>query len=259
MRTARFGLYRSNVARLSGATRHTVSVSGGGKRAKAAPIRLIVVDDHPLWRDTLKGLLEHGGAATVVAEAATGDEAVAIAAAVEADVILLDINMPRMNGIDAAQAITAADAEAKILMLSSLTERAEVLASLRAGASGYLLKTAGRDEVADAVRRINNGELVFPPELANVVLEELRHPTADSEPPTAGLAALTDRENEVLRLIAAGASNQHIAKELHLAAKTVEAHIASIFTKLGLRPSADEHRRVQAAVRFLREAQPDDD
>jgi DNA-binding NarL/FixJ family response regulator len=227
----------------------------GGRRGGAAPIRLIVADDHPLWRDTLKDLLEHGSVAKVVAEAATGDEAVTVAATVDADVILLDINMPRMNGIDAARAISDADSSTKILMLSSLTERAEVLASVRAGASGYLLKTAGREEVADAVRRIHGGELVFPPELTNVVLAELRNPSAgagDDAPPT--LASLTARENDVLRLIAEGASNQGIAKQLHLAAKTVEAHIAAIFTKLGLEPSADEHRRVQAAITFLRES-----
>lgn len=232
----------------------TVQVPGGGKREGATPIRLIVVDDHPLWRDTLRGLLEHDGVATVVAEAATGDEAIAVAETVDADVILLDINMPRMNGIDAARAISEAHADAKILMLSSLTERAEVLASVRAGASGYLLKTAGRDEVADAVRRIHGGEMVFPPELANVVLAELRGSSGADGDAATGLAALTARENDVLRLIADGASNQGIAKQLHLAAKTVEAHIASIFTKLGLEPSADDHRRVQAAVKFLQES-----
>jgi DNA-binding NarL/FixJ family response regulator len=236
-----------------------MSVPGGSKRGGTAPIRLIVADDHPLWRDTLRGLLEHDTVATVVAEASTGDEAVAMAESVDADVILLDINMPRMNGIDAARAISEADSSARILMLSSLTERAEVLASVRAGASGYLLKTAGREEVTEAVRRIYGGELVFPSELTNMVLAELRKPSASGDRTTpAGLRALTARENDVLRLIAAGASNHRIAKHLHLAAKTVEAHIASIFTKLGLEASGDEHRRVQAAVKFLRESRADE-
>jgi DNA-binding NarL/FixJ family response regulator len=226
-----------------------------GKAAAAAPlIRLIVADDHPLWRETLKGLLEHGGVAEVVAEAGTGDEAVAAAAAVMADVIVLDIDMPHTNGIDAAREITLANPEAKVLILSSLKERAEVLASVRAGASGYLLKTVGRDEVASAVQRIHQGEMVFPPELSKMVLAELRNPQALGEPPRSGLSGLTAREYDVLRLIAAGGSNQGVAKQLHLSAKTVEAHVAAIFSKLGLEPSADEHRRVQAAVRFLTES-----
>ncbi len=208
----------------------------------------------------MKSLLEHGGVATVVAEAATGDEAIRLAETVDADVIVLDINMPRMSGIEAARAINEADAQARILMLTSLTERAEVLASVRAGARGYVLKTAGRDDVADAVRRIHAGEMVFPPELATVVLDELRNPsTATAAATPRGMAALTQRENDVLRLIAAGASNQGIAKQLNLAAKTVEAHIASIFTKLGLAPSADDHRRVQAAVKYLQESRVDED
>jgi DNA-binding NarL/FixJ family response regulator len=233
-------------------------------RSKATPpggrdrLRVIVVDDHPLWRETLRGLLETGGAATVVAEAGTGEEAVAAAQAVGADVILMDIDMPRQNGIDATRAIIAADVTAKVLMLSSLKERDEVLASVRAGASGYLLKTAGRDEVTDAVRRIHAGEMVFPAELATMVLAELRNsPTPPSAgAPSAGLAALTARERDVLQLIADGASNQGVAKKLHLSAKTIETHVAAIFTKLGLEPSADEHRRVQAAVKFLTESRP---
>jgi DNA-binding NarL/FixJ family response regulator len=139
-------------------------------------------------------------------------------------------------------------------MLSSSTERTEVIASVRAGASGYVLKTAGREEVAAAVRRIHAGELVFPAELTSVVLDELRNPDASAGPSPTGLAALTARENDVLRLIADGASNHRIATELHLAAKTVEAHVAAIFVKLGLEPSEDDHRRVQAAVTFLRSA-----
>ena len=232
--------------------RRLYSVSGPGTEL----IRLILADDHPLWRDTLKGLLEHGGTASVVAEAGTGDEAVEAAKTLAADVVLMDIDMPERDGIDAARAITEMGGGPKVLMLSSMKERDEVLASVRAGACGYVLKTAGREEVADAVRRVHGGELVFPPELASIVLAELRGSTDAAPARTAGpggLASLTPRERAVLELIAEGASNQAIAARLHLSTKTVESHIGTIFMKLGLEPSSDEHRRVQAAVRFLTE------
>ena len=233
--------------------RRLFSVSGPG----TGLIRLILADDHPLWRDTLKGLLEHGGTASVVAEAGTGDEALEAAKTVRADVVLMDIDMPERDGIDAARAITEMDNGPKVLMLSSIKERDEVVASVRAGASGYVLKTAGRDEVADAVRRVHDGELVFPPELASMVLAELRGSSGGStaQPAEPGaVASLTPRERDVLALIAEGASNQAIAARLHLSAKTIEAHIGAIFTKLGLESSSDQHRRVQAAVRFLTES-----
>jgi DNA-binding NarL/FixJ family response regulator len=221
----------------------------------AHPIRLLVADDHPLWRDTLRGLLEHGGAASVVAEASTGEEAVAGQRSSAVDVVLMDIDMPVMNGIEATQAITDADPAARVLVLSSLKERREVVAALRAGAHGYLLKTASRAEVIDAVRRVHGGELVFPADLSAIVLAELREPASRTSPasrPTA-LATLTERELDVLRVVAEGASNIGIARRLHLSSKTIEAHIAAIFMKLGLEPSADQHRRVQAAVTFLTE------
>jgi DNA-binding NarL/FixJ family response regulator/class 3 adenylate cyclase len=233
--------------------RRLYSVSGPG----TGLIRLILADDHPLWRDTLKGLLEHGGTALVVAEAGTGDEALEAVQMVPADVVLMDIDMPERDGIDAARAITEMDNGPKVLMLSSIKEREEVVASVRAGACGYVLKTAGRDEVADAVRRVHGGELVFPPELAPIVLAELRGSDGGAAARAAQpgeVASLTARERDVLRLIAEGASNQAIAARLHLSAKTIEAHIGAIFTKLGLEPSGDQHRRVQAAVRFLSEA-----
>ena len=233
--------------------RRLYSVNG----PRTGSIRLILADDHPLWRDTLKGLLEHGGTAAVVAEAGTGDEALQAAKTVPADVVLMDIDMPERDGIDAARAITEMENGPNVLMLSSIKERVEVVASVRAGACGYVLKTAGRDEVADAVRRVHEGEMVFPPELAPIVLAELRGSAggalAGAAQPGA-VASLTARERDVLGLIAEGASNQAIAARLHLSAKTIEAHISAIFTKLGLEPSSDQHRRVQAAVRFLTES-----
>lgn len=230
------------------------------RQAKPTPtktqrLRVVIADDHPMWRETLRALLERGRSVEVVAEAASGAEALELALSVRPDVIVMDIDMPRLNGIDATRAITSADPDSKVLMLSSLKEPAEVLAAVRAGARGYLIKTAGPGEVLEAITRIASGEIVFPTELSAVVLAELRKPTS---PPAVGeVGGLTERERGVLELMAAGLSNQAIAKALHLSAKTVEVHIGSIFTKLGLDATPDHHRRVQAAVVFLRHSGAD--
>lgn len=227
------------------------------RTAKPKCTRVLLADDHPLWRQTLRGLLERTKEVEVVGEAGSGEEAAESAALLKPDVIVMDIDMPRMSGIEATGIITSRDSSAGVLILSSLKERNEVLAAVRAGARGYLIKTASPDEIADAVRRIAGGEIVFPTELTAVVLEELRTP---SKPATASpsdqLAALTERESVVLRLLADGMSNAAISKELHLSVKTVESHIAAIFTKLDLDAGPTRHRRVQAAVAFLTNAAP---
>jgi DNA-binding NarL/FixJ family response regulator len=205
----------------------------------------MIVDDHPLWRDTLRRLLEKGGA-RVVHEVGNGAEAVQAAADHKPDVVLMDIDMPGLNGIQATREISSALPGTKVIMLSSMRERDEVLAAVRAGACGYLLKTTGGAEIADAIRRTHAGEMVFPSELTTLVLAELRNPGPS------GLGALTDREERVLARIADGLSNEAIARELHVSPKTVEVHVASIFTKLGLEATPDQNRRVQAAAIFLR-------
>lgn len=219
----------------------------------SGPIRVVVADDHPLWRQTLRALLDATGATLVVGEAANGEEAVAASRDLSPDVVLMDIDMPRLNGIEATRQVTA-DRDVKILVLSSLNERDEVLAAVRAGACGYLLKTAEAEEIADAIRRVHRGEIAFPPELTAVVLAELRSPAPGPPAPNPQLAALTERESQVLDLMAQGRSNQAIARTLHLAPKTLEAHIASVFTKLGLEPAPDHHRRVQAVIAYLGQA-----
>jgi DNA-binding NarL/FixJ family response regulator len=218
------------------------------KQTAAASMRVLVADDHPLWRETLRGLLEVSGTATVCAEAGHGEAAVQAAAEHQPDVILMDIDMPRMDGIAATALITKARPEAKVLILSSRSERDEVLAAVRSGASGYLLKTAERDELTDAVRRVHAGEVAFPAELTSMVLAELR---GTRPRPAAGVGALTTQERKILDRVAAGRSNAAIAQELHLSPKTVEAHLAAIFTKLDLESTPDNHRRVQAAVTYL--------
>ncbi|HUR76830.1 MAG TPA: response regulator [Acidimicrobiales bacterium] len=239
--------------RLRGVSRpervYELCVDGAGTKRQATRVRVLLADDHPLWRQTLRDLLEQGGVAEIVGEAGSGDDAVAMADKLLPRVVVMDVDMPGRSGVEATRVITSEHPDVRVLMLSSLKERDEVLAAVRAGASGYLLKTTGPTEVADAIRRVDAGEMVFPPELSSLVLAELR--SAVPPPATSGLDALTERERSVLRLMADGDSNQAIAKSLHLSTKTVEAHIAAIFTKLGLEAVPDQNRRVRAVVAFL--------
>jgi CheY-like chemotaxis protein len=138
-------------------------------------IRVVVVDDHPLWRATLQQVLTHDGLATVVGEASDGAEAVEVARRSQPDAILMDLHLPGMSGIEATRAVMDVCPEVKVLILSSSDVRTEVVEAVAAGACGYLLKTADGAEIADAIRRIAAGELVFPPPVSRMVLAELRN------------------------------------------------------------------------------------
>lgn len=145
-----------------------------------APITVMVVDDHPLWRETLRKILENRRFAKVVAEAADGQEAVTLSREANPDVVVMDIQLPRLDGIAATRALVRQRPGTRVLVLASSEDRAQVLSAVNAGASGYLLKTATSKEVTDAVGRVHKGELVFPPSLAGVVLDALRDPGADT-------------------------------------------------------------------------------
>ena len=166
--------------------------SGAGRAEHRAP-RVIVVDDHPLWRDTLRQVIEQGGAGKVVAEASDADEAVKVAAKAKPDVVVMDMHLPGpTNGADATRALTARVRNVKVLMLSSSDARHLVIEAVRAGASGYLIKTAESAEITDAVRRVHAGELVFPPALTDVVLAVLRG-EVPAQPPERSRIALASR------------------------------------------------------------------
>lgn len=354
----------------------------------------MLVDDHPMWRATLRNLLDYSKVATVVAEAGNGKEALERASVTSPDLVIMDVNLPTMDGIQATRLLVANHPDTKVLILASSDDKKQVIDAVRAGASGYLLKTADPDEVVAAVRRIQEGEMVFPPALASIVLGQLRgverqqpelrvvvadeevihregltrllreagievvasasdvsglvdeieanHPdvavidaslavadragravtehirsqypgvsvlilSADpvaaqamsllsradgsigyllkkrisnigevsdavarvaqgetvvdpqlvsglvDQPVKSGaLEPLTDREKEVLALMAEGHSNQAIAEHLFVGPKTIETHVGRIFTKLGLEPAGDVHRRVLAVLAYLR-------
>lgn len=239
-----------------------MTVAGSSKRSgdvRADAVTLMLVDDHPMWRDALRRALEHAGAGRVVAEASDGDEAIELARQLSPDVVIMDIALPGVDGIEATQTIVEADPDVRVLALSSSDDPPQVLATIKAGAAGYLLKTTTPTALAEAVHRVHRGEAVLPPSLADIVLGELRgrggvNGTVDDASTPAddpGLARLTPREHDVLELIADGRSNRAIAERLGVSKKSVEAHVRSIYTKLDLEHVPDDNRRVLAVLAYL--------
>jgi DNA-binding NarL/FixJ family response regulator len=207
-------------------------------------IRVLVVDDQALVRAGVTLLLRTAGE-DVVGEAADGQEAIRLADRLRPEVILMDLRMPRLDGIEATRRIVGAMPAIRIVMLTTFDDDAEIYGALRAGAIGYLLKDGAPDGMVDAVRRAARGEpLLAPAVLARIVERAIRShhdATAEAAEPAA-LASLTPREEQVLALIGAGQSNAEIAQTLHLGITTVKTHVAAITEKLALR------NRVQAAV-----------
>jgi DNA-binding NarL/FixJ family response regulator len=195
----------------------------------------MVVDDHPMWRDGVRADLERDGTAVVVAEAGDGAEAVERARAVGPEVVVMDLNLPVVSGVEATRRIAEEVPGVRILVLSASGEERDVLEAVKAGASGYLLKSATAAEVADAVRRTAAGEPVFTPSLAALVLGEFRR-LADRGPED---PALTAREQEVLRLVAKGYTYREIAERLFISVRTAQNHVQNILTKLQLRRRYD--------------------
>jgi len=204
-------------------------------------IRIVVADDHALFRGGLEALFLSVPDTEVVGKAATGEEAVARAADLQPDVILMDIQMPGINGIEATRTIVRDSPQIGVIVVTMFEDDDSVFAAMRAGARGYVLKGADQDEILKVIRAVAAGEAHFGPEIARRLMGffSAPKPAASSE----AFPELTAREREVLDLIAAGLNNQEIARHLYLSTKTVRNHISNIFTKLQV---AD---RAQAIVR----------
>jgi DNA-binding NarL/FixJ family response regulator len=204
-------------------------------------LRVLIADDHPLYRSGLCTLLVDQPGIQVTGQAASGEEAVDLAAATAPDVVLMDITMPGIGGIEATRRIVAASPEVVVLILTMLEDRTAVLAAMRAGARGYLVKGASGDEVLRAIRALANGDVIIGAEVAAEVLSQFRGGAA-SAPPTP-FPDLTERERDILRLIAEGYTNTAIAGRLHLGDKTVRNYVSIIFRKLQVTS------RVEAVIR----------
>lgn len=189
-------------------------------------LRILVADDHPAFRDGLKLMLEAADDIEVVGEATTGAEAVSEAAELIPDAILMDLQMPELNGIEATRQITAANPDIGVIVITMFEDDDSVFAAMRAGARGYLLKGAQRDDILRAVRAIGSGEAIFGPSIAARLIDYF------NSAPRAVFPELTDREREILDLIASGKSNAAIAEHLFLSLKTVRNHVSNIFNKL---------------------------
>ena len=189
-------------------------------------VRVVVVDDHPMWRDSVARDLAEAGL-DVVGTAGDGRAAVDVAKATTPDVVVMDLQLPELSGVEATRAIAEALPDVKVLVLSASGEHADVLDAVKAGATGYLVKSARVDELVDAVRRTAAGDPVFTPGLAGLVLGAFR---AVTEPE----AKLTDRETEVLRLVAKGLTYKQIAERLVLSHRTVQNHVQNTLNKLQL-------------------------
>ncbi len=204
-------------------------------------VRVVVADDHPVFREGLRGVLASLPDVHLVAECADGDEALAAVDEHQPDVVLMDLHMPGTGGIEATRAITARHPGTAVLVLTMLEDDDSVLAALRAGARGYLVKGSPPEEVIRAVESVAAGEAVFGPHIAERVLGYF------ASPRPATLPELTEREREVLALIAQGRSNKELAARLVLSPKTVRNHISNIFSKLQVTDRAAAIARAKRA------------
>jgi DNA-binding NarL/FixJ family response regulator len=192
------------------------------------PLRVLIADDHPLFRQGLRAILDGADGIQVVGEAATGTQVIAATIQLEPDVVLMDLHMPELSGIEATRQLTQQCPDVRVLVLTMIEQDASVLTALRAGARGYLVKGADRDEVLRAVRVVATGEAI----LGTAVADHLAAMLEPNSRCQQAFPQLTERERQVLELIARGSSNTEIATALGLSLKTIRNHISNIFAKL---------------------------
>jgi NarL family two-component system response regulator LiaR len=208
-----------------------------------SPIRVLIVDDHAIVRKGIRALLAEVGYIQVAGEASNGQDAVTLAGDLNPDVILMDLVMPGIDGIEAIRQITNQQTQARILVLTSFASDDKVFPAIKAGALGYLLKDSEPADLLQAIQQVHRGEPSLQPIIASMVLQEMQRPS--KRPPTPD--PLTDRELEVLRLVAQGLGNQEIAEQLVITEATVRSHVSNILSKLHLA------NRVQATLYALQE------
>jgi DNA-binding NarL/FixJ family response regulator len=232
-------------------TPSTPAASGEDAALSTDPIRVLIADDHALFRRGLEMVLQGEAGLDLVGQASDGAEAVQLAGEVVPDVVLMDIRMPKISGIEAARLMKEVAPSAKIVMLTISDEEEDLFEAIRAGASGYLLKDIPLDELADSVRSVHGGQSLINPSMAGKLLTEfatLARRDAEGEPAKhAPAPKLTDREMEVLRLVARGMNNRDIAKELFISENTVKNHVRNILEKLQI------HSRMEAVMIAVRE------
>jgi DNA-binding NarL/FixJ family response regulator len=193
-------------------------------------LRIIIVDDHEIVRQGLKGFLDLSGEFDVVGEGQTGRDVVELAQSLKPDLILMDLMMPEMDGIEATRRIKETDPDARILILSSFAQRNQVIPTVKAGASGYVLKDIPPNELITALKDVYRGRTPLHPDIAGMLIEQVQDPKSSSQ----GYSSLTDRERDVFQLIAKGMSNKEIATDLFISLVTVKTHVSRILSKLEL-------------------------
>lgn len=209
------------------------------------PIRVLVADDHRLFRDGLRALLNSAPDIEVVGEAGDGEEVVAKAAAVRPDVILMDLQLPGFNGIEATRRILRSQPGVRVLVVTMFEDTDTVLAAMRAGARGYILKDTAEEALLRSLRAVASGEAMFGPAVAERLMDylaEATHPTG-----RAAFPELTDREREVLLLLARGMSNQKVADHMGISLKTVRNHVSNILARLQVADRTEAVARARAA------------
>ncbi|MER6099267.1 response regulator transcription factor [Streptomyces sp. NPDC001728] len=210
-----------------------------------APVRVLLVDDQPLVRAGLRVLMADSPDLAVVGEAGTGEDAVRIARGLRPDVVVMDVRMPGMDGIEATRIVTAGPGAPRVLVLTTFDDDEYVYGALRSGASGFLVKDMALDDILAAIRVVAAGDALIAPGVTRRLIEEFAarpEPGVPTPPPARALAGVTAREREVLALVGRGLSNGEIAERLHISSATAKAHVARLFAKL------DARDRVQLVI-----------